>query len=71
MNRSHLKRAFFMSLIVGTILNLINSYDVLFGGDLTLVRILKMTLTYLTPFCVSWYSSVQAAKKPSGQNGLS
>ncbi len=50
------KRAFFVALIVGTILNLINQGDSLFGGgqlDLT-----KLLLTFAVPYAVATYGAV-------------
>jgi len=45
-----------VSLIVGTILNLINQGDVFFGaGQLDLAKLL---LTYLVPYCVATYGAV-------------
>lgn len=50
------RRSFAVSLIVGTILNLINQGDVLFGrADLNLV---KLILTYAVPYCVCTYGAV-------------
>jgi hypothetical protein len=50
------RRSFVVAVIVGTILNLINQGDALFAGmSLDLV---KLTLTYLVPYCVSTYGAV-------------
>jgi hypothetical protein len=50
------RRSLVVSLVVGTILNLINQGDVLFGdGRLDLVKII---LTYLVPYCVATYGAV-------------
>ena len=50
------RRSLAVSLIVGTILNLINQGDVLFGmADLNLV---KLILTYAVPYCVCTYGAV-------------
>lgn len=49
-------RAFKVSLIVGTVLNLINSGDALLDGRLP-DHPWKIPLTYLVPFLVSFYSS--------------
>ncbi|MBS1650612.1 MAG: nitrate/nitrite transporter NrtS [Bacteroidetes bacterium] len=51
-----------ISLIVGTILNLINSFDSIFCTAWTWSLIFKLTLTYCVPFCVSLYSSWKAIK---------
>jgi hypothetical protein len=50
------KRSFFLALIVGTVLNLINQGEILFGeGRLNLIKIL---LTYAVPYCVATYGAV-------------
>lgn len=46
-----------ISLLVGTILVLINHYDMFLEQKFTRERILKVILTYIAPFCVSLYSS--------------
>ncbi|MDX2173871.1 MAG: nitrate/nitrite transporter NrtS [Bacteroidota bacterium] len=51
-----------VSLVVGTILNTINSCDTILNGKWSIVLIGKIMLTYLTPFCVSLYSSSKAIK---------
>lgn len=45
-----------VALIVGTILNLINQGDVLFGGGH--VDFVKMILTFAVPYCVATYGAV-------------
>jgi hypothetical protein len=50
------RRSFVAALLVGSILNLINQGDALFGGnplDWT-----KLLLTYLVPYCVTTYGAV-------------
>jgi hypothetical protein len=42
--------------IVGTILNLINQGDALFGGGR--VDLAKLLLTYAVPYCVATYGAV-------------
>ncbi len=49
-------RALKVSLIVGTVLNLINSGDTLLDGRLP-DHPWKIPLTYLVSFLVSWWSS--------------
>lgn len=58
----NIKNALILSVIVGTILNMINSYDVIWEGNFTFRNVLKILLTFITPFCVSLYSSKQAIK---------
>jgi hypothetical protein len=49
-------RSFVVTLIVGTILNLINQGDALLnGGNVNLTKIL---LTYAVPYCVATYGAV-------------
>ncbi len=62
------QRSLRVAVIVGTILNLINQGDALFaGGSLDLV---KLTLAYLVPYCVSTYGAVayrmHAARRGDG-----
>lgn len=47
-----------VSLIVGTVLNLINHFDILLGAPLTSTVGLQMGLTYLVPYCVSTHGQV-------------
>jgi methyl-accepting chemotaxis protein len=50
-----LKTAIFISIVVGTILTLINQNEAIIGdAELNWVKVL---LTYIVPFCVSLYSS--------------
>ena len=55
-------RAFKVSLIVGTVLNLINSGDALLDGRLP-DQPWKTPLTYLVPFLVSWWSSAAERRR--------
>lgn len=63
-------RALKVSLIVGTLLNLINSGDALLAGRLP-EHAWKIPLTYLVPFLVSYYSSAaerrRQASTPAGE----
>ena len=62
MTKRNIQRAISVAVIVGSLLNLINSYDVFWEGNFTFKTVIRITLTYITPFCVSLYSSVKAAK---------
>ena len=62
MNKKNITTALFVGLIIGSLLNLINSYEVFAEGRFTSINIIKITLTYITPFCVSMYSSVKATR---------
>jgi ABC-type multidrug transport system permease subunit len=58
----NIKNALIIAVVVGTILNTINSYDVIWESNFTFRNILRIVLTYITPFCVSLYSSTLASK---------
>jgi len=57
---SVVRRAIRVSLIVGTILILINHGDALIRAEMSLRRLVKIILTYVVPYCVSTYASVGA-----------
>jgi hypothetical protein len=50
------RRSFFVALIVGTVLNLINQGDALLGE--TPINWLKIVLTYFVPYAVCTYGAV-------------
>lgn len=52
------KRSLRIAIIVGTLLTLINHYDILFGEPVTMARVVKIMLTYCVPYCVSTFASV-------------
>jgi copper chaperone CopZ len=52
-----------MAAIVGTILMLINHGEELFFSTLTTLDWVQIGLTYLVPYCVSTYSSVETARR--------
>ncbi len=52
------RRSFYVALVVGTILNLINQGDVLWGDED--LNVLKLALTYCVPYCVATYGAVTA-----------
>lgn len=58
----NIKSALIVAVVVGTILNTINNYDVIWDKNFTFRNITKIILTYITPFCVSLYSSTKATK---------
>jgi hypothetical protein len=57
-----LKRSLIISVVVGTILMIINYGDIILAGNLTTTHIFKIILTYLVPFLVSTYSSVESKR---------
>jgi len=64
----NIKTAVIVAIVVGTILNTINSYDVILEGNFTFRSVVKIILTYITPFCVSLYSSTKATKSFNNTN---
>ena len=50
------RRSFYVAIVVGTILNLINQGDALFGA--AQINWIKIALTYLVPYAVSTYGAV-------------
>jgi len=62
MNYRNVKTAITVAIVVGSLLNCINSYDVFLDGNYTIRNIIRIVLTYITPFCVSLYSSTKASK---------
>ena len=48
-----------IALVVGTILGIINHYDMFLSGNYETSRIVKMLITYLVPFSVSLYSTTR------------
>ena len=47
-----------VALIIGTLLNLINHFDVLFGAPLTRAVEAQIVLTYIVPYFVSTHGQV-------------
>ncbi len=56
------RRAVRVSAVVGTLLVAINHGDAVLAGSLDAERLVRILLTYLVPYGVSTYSSVQALK---------
>ena len=55
-------RAIRTSLVVGSILALINHGDNIWASTLSSGAMLKILLTYAVPYCVALYASVSAMK---------
>jgi hypothetical protein len=55
-------RSLKVSLVVGTILGVINHIDAIVHGPFTRTNLLQILLTYLVPFCVSTYGSAMQAR---------
>lgn len=62
--RTVVRRAAKVSLIVGTLLTLINQGDVILAGNISAAVILKIGLTYIVPYSVATYASVGALREP-------
>jgi hypothetical protein len=56
-----------LSLVVGTVLALINHGPGIVEVSLSYGNILQIALTYLVPYCVSTYSSVRAIQAHTNQ----
>ena len=61
------RRSFFAALVVGTVLNLINQGDVLFGA--APVNWFKIILTYCVPYAVSTYGAVSVQIRRAASAG--
>jgi len=57
------KRSAMVALVVGTILNLINQGDALFGHGR--INWLKIALTFIVPYCVATYGAATALARGS------
>ncbi len=57
-----------ITLIVGSILALINHGDAIFEGTLTRENVYQIILTFLVPYGVSTYSSVKAIQRHDIKN---
>lgn len=55
-------RAIKVALVVGTILTLINHGDTLLQGALSTKILFQIALTYLVPYAVTTYASVEAIR---------
>ncbi|MGI9303496.1 MAG: nitrate/nitrite transporter NrtS [Gammaproteobacteria bacterium] len=52
------KRAFVVALVVGTILNIINNYEVLLGAPLDDKTLIQIVLTFAVPYLVSTHGQL-------------
>ena len=60
------KRAGLTALVVGTALVLINQWDLLLAGDLSLRLASKVALTYCVPYCVTTWGVIGGARVQRG-----
>jgi hypothetical protein len=61
------RRSFFAALVVGTVLNLINQGDALFGA--VPANWFKIILTYCVPYAVSTYGAVSVQIRQAASAG--
>lgn len=64
--RPAIKKGLMLSLIVGTILNIINQGDMIIYQHFDHINYFKIILTYITPFLVSVYSTATTLSKVKG-----
>jgi len=57
---SYVRRAFWVAVVVGSLLNLVNQPEAIFGSA-TLVW-WKLCMTYVVPFCVATYGAYSAVR---------
>lgn len=67
--RKVLIRAMQVSLVVGTILVLINHNRILFGETVTLTCLIQIILCFIVPFIVSLYSQSIAIRHKQSDQG--
>ena len=65
LSRGIVARSLRVSLVVGTILVLINHHHALLSGNITSGLLVKILLTYMVPYAVSSYSSYCALRDAS------
>lgn len=63
MEASVRRRALKVAFLVGSILAVINHGDVVLAGTATAVVWIKIGLTFLVPYCVATFASVQAIRQ--------
>lgn len=61
--RRHLVRTVSVAVVVGTVLFCINQLDVVITGHATASTWIKITSTYLVPFCVANYGILTATHR--------
>lgn len=61
--KKNIYTAIIVAVTIGSVLNIINSYDVLLNHNFSPKNVFRIVLTYITPFCVSLYSSTKASKQ--------
>ena len=66
----NLRRTLKISLIVGTVLFVINQADVVMGGDATMTTWAKICLTFVVPFVVSNLGVIHATRLHREHHGV-
>jgi hypothetical protein len=61
--RPMLKRSALTTLVVGTVLVLINQGGILFSGTLPASLVWQIPLTYLVPFCVATWGAISNSRR--------
>jgi thiamine transporter ThiT len=61
-------RALQVALIVGTILGLINHYDLLLGRQFSLKELIQIALTYIVPYLVSAHGQLLMITGKTGRD---
>jgi hypothetical protein len=62
------RRAATAALVVGPILIAINHSDAITSGHISAARLGRMALTFVVPYIVSTWSSIQAARRPAADD---
>lgn len=57
LNKINFKKHLIIAVVVGTLLNSINQFDILIGFDFGKINFLKIIITFIVPFSVSIYSA--------------
>jgi len=60
--KHNILRAIRVSIIVGTILGLVNHFDMFLSGNYDPLRVVQILVTYLVPFFVSLFSSAMSGR---------
>jgi hypothetical protein len=66
--RKQLKGSLKIALVVGTILSIVNQYEVIIYGELGLKEVIKIIMNFIVPFSVASYSKFQFKKSLNKKN---
>lgn len=56
-------RALRVSIVVGTVLSVINHYDAWFAGEFSSTNVIQIVITYLVPYLVSTHGQVYGSRE--------